>query len=160
MLSYGRGRNMAFDQKEYVNDYNKATYKLFPFRVRKDNFDILDKLSSVNSINGYINSLIENDIHKEVLTLKQIKEKILPILAKHNIYEVYLFGSYARGEANSKSDVDVYCEPGDIKSFIDQGFLEDELKEALHKDIDIVFNDARLDEFFKEQLDKDKIKLC
>ncbi len=29
--------------------------------------------------------------------------------------DVYLFGSYARGEANRNSDVDIYCDNDDIK---------------------------------------------
>lgn len=151
---------MAFDQKAYIGGYNKNTYKMFPFRVRKDNIDTINKLNSVPSINGYINSLIEKDINNSVLTIKQIKEKMLPVLFKHGIHEVYLFGSYARGEANNNSDIDIYCESGDIKTFIQQGFLEDELKEALGKDIDIVFIGSRMDDFFKRQLEGDKIRLC
>ena len=131
---------------------------MYPFRVRKDNISITDKLSSVSNINSYISSLIENDLH--VLTIKQIKERILPVLSKHNIHEVYLFGSYARGEANRDSDVDIYCEPGEIKTFIQQGFLEDELKTALGKDVDIVFIGSKLDDYFKKQLEGDKIKIC
>ena len=65
--------------------------------------------------------------NKDVLIIKQIKERILPILAKHNIHEVYLFGSYARGDANNKSDVD------------------------------IIFIGSTLDDYFLEQLEKDKI---
>ncbi|MBR6226404.1 MAG: nucleotidyltransferase domain-containing protein, partial [Bacilli bacterium] len=74
-------------------------------------------------------------------------------------HEVYLFGSYARGEAKSNSDVDIYCEAGDIKSFIDQGFLEDELSKALGKDVDIVFIGSKMDDFFKNQLEEDKIRI-
>ena len=150
---------MSFNQQEYIDKYNKNTYKMIPFRVRKDDIKIINKLNSVDSMNNYIYSLIDNDVNKSVLTIKQIKERILPILNKHHINEVYLFGSYARGEANNKSDVDIFCEPGDIETFIDQGYLEDELKESLKKDVDIVFIGSTMDDFFKEQLEKDKIKL-
>lgn len=151
---------MSFDQKKYVDDYNKQTYKMFPFRVRKDDSVVIDKLSSVNNLNKYIYSLIKNDINPNVLTIKQIKERILPILAKHNINEVYLFGSYARGEAKATSDVDIYCEAGDIKTFIDQGFLEEELENSLGKKVDILFIGTKVSDFIKEHLEVDKIKLC
>ena len=151
---------MSFDQKQYIDKYNKNTYKMFPFRVRKDNIDVLGKLQSVPSMNKYICSLIEHDISPKTLTLKQIKERILPIMKNHHIDEVYLFGSYARGEANDKSDVDIYCDSGDIKTLIDQGYLEDELTEALGKDVDVIFIGSRMDSFFEEQLNKDKIRLC
>ena len=150
---------MSFNQKDYIDGYNKNTYKMFPFRVRKDNTETINKLNSVPSINGYINSLIEKDINSKVLTIKQIKDAILPILKKHNISEVYLFGSYSRGEANNNSDVDIYCEAGDIKTFIDQGFLEEELEKALGKEVDIVFIGSKLDDYFKEQLEEDKIRI-
>lgn len=151
---------MAFNQKEYIDSYNKNNYRLFPFRVRKDDQKVIDKLTTVPSMNKYIYSLIDNDINPNVLTIKQIKDRILPILSKHNIHEVYLFGSYARGEAKNTSDVDIYCEAGDIKTFIDQGFLEDELVEALEKKVDIVFIGSRMDDFFRTQLEGDKIRIC
>ncbi len=133
---------------------------MIPFRVRKDNIDIINKLNSVNSINGYINALIENDIHPNVLSIKQIKDKALPIFNKHKIKEAYLFGSYARGEAKNSSDVDIYCDPGDVKTLIEQGLFEDELARALNKKVDIVFIGSRMDNYFKEQLEGDKIKIC
>ena len=151
---------MSFNQREYIDNYNKTNYKMFPFRVRKNDTKVIEKLTSVKNMNKYIYSLIENDINSKILTIKQLKERILPILKKHNISEVYLFGSYARGEANNSSDVDIYCVSGDIKTFIDQGYLEDELQEALGKEVDIVFIGSKMDDFFKSQLDKDKIKLC
>ncbi len=151
---------MSFNQKEYIDNFNKQTYKMFPFRVRKDDTLVIKKLGSVSNLNKYIYSLIENDINPSVLTLKQIKDRILPILAKHNIFEVYLFGSYARGEAKNTSDVDIYCEAGDIKTFIDQGFLEEELEKSLGKKVDLIFIGTTFSDYFKEQLEKDKIKLC
>lgn len=150
---------MPFNQKEYVENYNKQTYKMFPFRVRKDDTQVIDKLASVSNLNKYIYSLIDNDINPDVLTIKQIKDRILPILAKHGIHEVYLFGSYARGEAKNTSDVDIYCESGDVKTFIDQGFLEEELEEALGKKVDILFIGTKIDSYFEEQLNIDKIRI-
>lgn len=151
---------MSFNQKEYVGDYNRSHYKMFAFRVRKNDKNVIDKLTNVPSLNKYIYSLIANDINPNVLTIKQIKERIIPILSKHNIHEIYLFGSYARGEAKNTSDVDIYCESGNIKTFIDQGFLEDELTEALGKEVDIVFIGSRMDDFFKQKIEEDKIRLC
>lgn len=151
---------MSFNQKQYVDNYNKKTYRMFPFRVRKDDISVIDKLTSVPNLNKYIYSLIDNDINPRVLTIKQIKERILPVLANHGINEVYLYGSYARGEAKNTSDIDIYCEPGDIKTFIDQGFLEEELEEALGKKVDLLFIGTTLNDFFKEQLEGDKIRLC
>ena len=153
-------QTMAFNQQKYIDSFNKQTYKMFPFRVRKDNVNVIEQLNSVANKNKYITDLIENNINPSVLTLKQIKMAIMPIMAKHSINDVYLFGSYARGEANNNSDVDIFCESGDIKTLIDQGFFEDELEEALGKEVDVIFIGSLMDDYFKEQLEGDLIKLC
>ena len=151
---------MAFNQQKYIDDFNKETYKMFPFRVRKDNIEVINKLNNVSNKNKYIVSLIENNINPSVLTIKQIKTRMLPVMAKHGIHEVFLFGSYARGEATNKSDIDIYCESGDVKTLVDQGFLEDELEEALGKEVDIVFIGSQMDDYFRQQLEGDLIKIC
>ena len=144
---------------EYINSFNKKNYKMYPFRVRKDDHELIMKLDNVPNKNQYISSLIRNDLHPDVLTIKQIRTRIKPIMDKHGIKEIYLFGSYARGEAKPNSDVDIYCEEGDIRTFSDQDDFEDELKKVLGKEVDIVFMNVELNDFFKSQLDEDKIKI-
>ena len=46
-------------------------------------------------------------MNSSVLTLDYIKSKIAPIARKYGVDEIYVFGSYARGEATSNSDVDL-----------------------------------------------------
>lgn len=41
-----------------------------------------------------------------IYTIDEIKKRIIPIIQKYNIPAMYLFGSYARGEANENSDLD------------------------------------------------------
>ena len=133
---------------------------MFAFRVRKDDEAVIDKLNGVTNLNKYLRELIEKDIKPSILTIKQIKEKAFPVFQKHQIKEIYLFGSYARGEAKNTSDIDIYCESGDIRTLIEQGSLEDELESALGKEVDIVFIGSQMNDYFREQLEKDKIKLC
>lgn len=152
---------MSFNQNKYINEYNKNTYKMYQFRVRKDDNKIIKFLDKKNERNNYLISLIKNDINKKkVLTLKQIKNVAKPILNKYGIKNIYLFGSYARGEANIDSDVDIFCDKGNIKSLIDQGIMEEELENALKKKVDIIFDTSLMDEYFKNQIMDDMIKLC
>ena len=148
-----------FNQKKYIEKYNKENYKMYQFRVRKDS-PIIDILDNVQNRNKYIVSLIEKKEKIDVLSIKEIKTIIKPILNKYGITNIYLFGSYARGEATSKSDVDIYCDLGNIRSLIDQGKMEDELEKALGKEIDVIFDSSIMDSFFKEQIMEDMIKLC
>lgn len=149
---------MSFNQTKYISKFNKENYKMYQFRVKQSDIDIINRLDSVQNRNKYIVQLIEDNIN--VLSIKEIKERIKPILNKYGINNIYLFGSYARGEAISTSDVDIYCDKGNIRTFIDQGNLEDELEQALNKKIDIVFDTSHMDDYFKEQIMRDMIKLC
>lgn len=147
---------MKFNQSKYIEKYNKDNYKMYQFRVRKDSF-LVNVLDRVDNRNKYITTLIEND--KKVLTIKEIKQKIKPILNKYGIKDICLFGSYARGEANFNSDVDIFCEKGKIKTLIEQGKLEEELKKALKKEVDVIFKTSKMNDYFKQQIMEDMIRL-
>ena len=43
---------------------------------------------------------------------------------------------------------------------IEQGKLEEELEERLGKKVDLVFTTSYMDDYFKEQIEKDLIELC
>ena len=151
---------MSHNQLNYISKYNKENYKMYPFRVKKNDIDIINKLENISNRNAYITGLIKEDIDSKVLTIKAIKEKIKPIMSKHNIKDVYLFGSYARGEANSNSDIDIYCDSGDLRSLYDEVSFKEELENALNKKVDVITIGSSIHEYFKEQLEKDLIKLC
>lgn len=151
---------MNVNRANYINDFNKENYKMYPFRVKKSDTKLIKKLDTVTNRNGYITSLILEDIEPNVLTIKQIKERIKPIMKKHGINNVYLFGSYARGEANSNSDVDIYCDKGDVDSLLKAVAFDDELEEALGKKVDVVTIGSRMHEYFRQQLEEDMIKIC
>lgn len=157
---YIRGDNMSFNQNEYISNFNKNNYKMYQFRVKKSDDNIIKYLDNIENRNGYIVSLINTDLNKSIYTIKEIKTIIKPILNKYGITEIYLFGSYARGEAKESSDIDIYCNKGNVKTFIDQGLLEDELEKALNKKVDIVFDSSYIDDYFKMQIMDDMIKLC
>ncbi len=149
----------AFNQNKYISEFNKNNYKMYQFRVKKKNVQIINHLDKLSNRNNYIVSLIENDLFNDIYTIKQIKIIIKPILNKYGITDINLFGSYARGDQTKDSDIDIYCDKGNIKSLIDEGFLIDELENALNKKVDLVFNTSYMDDYFKNQIMEDMIKL-
>jgi uncharacterized protein len=70
--------------------------------------------------------------------LKEKREAILQLAAKHGARNVRVFGSVARHEANEQSDIDflVDMEPG--RSLMDQGGLLMDLRELLGREVDVV----------------------
>jgi uncharacterized protein len=70
--------------------------------------------------------------------LKEKREAILCICAKHGARNVRVFGSVARGEADEQSDIDllVDMEPG--RSLLDLGGLLMDLQSLLGQNVDVV----------------------
>jgi predicted nucleotidyltransferase len=72
------------------------------------------------------------------ILLKQKREQVLETAAHYGAYDVRVFGSVARGEANETSDIDllVKLEPG--RSLMDLGGLLYDLQKLLGTDVDVV----------------------
>lgn len=97
---------------------------------------------------GYI------DEEHGVLTFETIVKIVDEIFAKYDVEYCYLFGSYAKGKANDKSDVDLFISTTltGIRFF---GLVE-ELRTALHKKVDLLTlnqlnnNNELINEIFKD----------
>ena len=70
--------------------------------------------------------------------LQEKREDILRTAARRGAYNVRVFGSVARGEADEKSDIDILVdlEPG--RSLFDLGGLLMDLQELLGHQVDVV----------------------
>jgi predicted nucleotidyltransferase len=78
-----------------------------------------------------------------IYTLDELCEKIKPIAEKYELPAVYIFGSYARGEATEDSDVDVLFDGrGSKLRGLMLGILYEELRESLDKKLDLVSENA------------------
>ena len=74
-----------------------------------------------------------------VYTLDEIREIIKPIAVRYRLKAVYVFGSYARGEAQEDSDVDLLVDStGSGMVGLAYGGLYCDFEEALGKSIDMV----------------------
>ena len=73
-----------------------------------------------------------------IISVEQIKEKAIQILRKYPVDKAILFGSYAKGEATNKSDIDLYIDTnGELRGLDFVGLLEI-LVDALGADIDLI----------------------
>ncbi len=85
-----------------------------------------------------------------VYTLEEIAERIAPVARKYNIPKVYVFGSYARGEADPDSDVDLMIEGGDYGALDFVGIMED-FKNSLDKSVDLINSETLSQKITKER---------
>ena len=80
---------------------------------------------------------------KNHLDVEEIKQKVVPILQRNNVVRAGLFGSLARREETSDSDIDLLIDFGDNrKTLFDLVDLEEELERALGRKVDLVFYDG------------------
>ena len=94
--------------------------------------------------------------YDELLQAK--REDILRIAAQYGAYNVRIFGSVARGEADEKSDIDllVNMEPG--RSLLDLCGLLIDLEELLGCKVDVV-TEKGLRDRIREQVLKEAVAL-
>lgn len=72
------------------------------------------------------------------LDLNEIRDAVGNAAARHDVLKVYLFGSYARGEATESSDVDLCLETGPSFSLFSAGDFSNVLEKSLGTPIDMV----------------------
>lgn len=79
---------------------------------------------------------------KGVLSLDDIAVMVGPVARRYGVPKVYVYGSYARGEADGDSDIDLCIESGRIKDCLELGHSETDLEDVLGKDVDITTTGA------------------
>ena len=72
-----------------------------------------------------------------IFTLDNIKALVKPFAEKYHVKEIYMFGSYARGEADENSDLDFLVFGGEEFKLTSVLALGEELREVLKKNVDI-----------------------
>ena len=87
-------------------------------------------------------------------SLSKISKTVQKYAKKYGIEKVYLFGSYARGSADSQSDVDLRIDKGSAKGLELGGFLSD-ISEALGVDVDVATTDSLNQEFLDSIKDEE-----
>lgn len=91
-------------------------------------------------------------------TIDEIRTKTVPIAKAYGVKKVSLFGSYARGEADDDSDVDLYIDKGRLKSLLQYFSFVDELEKKLGCHVDVVTTGIE-DKIFLEGIIKEGILL-
>jgi hypothetical protein len=90
--------------------------------------------------------------------LKEKREEILQIAAKHGARNVRVFGSTARGEAGPQSDIDLLVDVGSrTSSWFPAGLIED-LEQLLGHKVDVL-TDGGVSPYLKEQIYREAIPL-
>lgn len=91
-------------------------------------------------------------------TIDEIKEKANPLAKQYGVSRMSLFGSYARGEADDKSGIDLIIDRGRLKGLIQYFSFIHDLEEKLNCHVDVVTTGI-LDRDFLEHISGDGVLL-
>ncbi len=90
--------------------------------------------------------------------LHEKREDILRLAKEYGAYNVRVFGSVARGEADEKSDIDFLVDMEKGRSLMDMGGLLMDLQEMLNCKVDVA-TEKMLRERIRERILKDAVPL-
>ena len=90
-------------------------------------------------------------------SVEEIKAIVAELAARYGADRIYLFGSYARGDANSDSDIDLRIDKGSIRG-LQLGGLAADLEEAFGMPVDLVPTGS-LDSKFLRSISDDEVLL-
>lgn len=93
-----------------------------------------------------------------VFTMEQIAAAVKPLADKYRVKEIYLFGSYARGEADENSNLDFLVFGGEMFRRTMIFALAEELREVLKKNVDVFeITEVNPDSNFYQTIMKEKV---
>ena len=96
-------------------------------------------------------------------TINDIKKLTEPIFKEYGVEKAYVFGSYARGDYNENSDIDIIISSKNIRSLLIIGAILEALKLVLQKEVDLIeeecFEDDmdEIDQEFYDKIKKERI---
>ena len=150
---------MAFSQTDYISRYNKENYKIYSFRVKRSDTDLIDFLDNKKNRNQLIVSFLREEAKKRILSFCEIKTICGPIFEKYGVKEAFLFGSYARNEAKIESDIDIFYSGINHSIHMAEIHLFADLEDALGKEIDLIEEGSSYDQSFFNEVKKDFVKI-
>jgi predicted nucleotidyltransferase len=101
--------------------------------------------------------VLANSKSPRIYKIEEIKDSLRSYFLEKPVYKAYLFGSYAKQEANESSDIDLLLElnykPGVAMIY---AFMKSEIEVLLNKNVDIITTNS-ISKHIIENLEKEKI---
>lgn len=95
-----------------------------------------------------------------MISLADISSAVSRVLARYDVREAYLFGSFVRGEQAPDSDIDLHLVCGNTMTFGTLYELSLELEKELGRKVDIVTNPPEhMRPAFRKNLEQDEVRL-
>jgi predicted nucleotidyltransferase len=93
----------------------------------------------------------------QIYTINDIRERVAPVARDYGIRTLSLFGSYARGEATSESDVDLrIVDRGDLRGLFRLAAFQSDLEKCFRLSVDVLPSDS-LDSAFLGRIEDEEV---
>lgn len=90
-------------------------------------------------------------------TIEEITKTIVSISSQYDVDEIYIFGSYARGEADDISDLDIAIRAPRL-TIMQIASLSFKIEKSLNVEIDMIPMET-MEEPFLERISKEAVKV-
>lgn len=94
----------------------------------------------------------------KIYSVEEIRSILTPIAMQYGVRSVSLFGSYAKGTASDKSDVDLKIEKGKLKTLFELSGFRLAAQDALNLPVDLVTSEST-DRAFLTDIGRDEVLL-
>ena len=100
----------------------------------------------------------------KILSISEITKLLEPIAKQHGVDSIWLFGSYARGEATDESDIDLLIDGGKFHTIWGLSGFRVACEDVIGKPVDVLTvnalaSKASEDKSFHDSVEKDKVLL-
>ena len=133
-------------QKDKLRKY--AEFQEFGI-AREYSYDIT---SGINTRKG------DDFMDNTVFTIEKIVALVKPLAEKYQVQQIYLFGSYVRGEAGADSDLDFLVYGRENFKLTNIFSLAEDLREVLNKKVDVFeIHEINMDSDFYNTIMKERL---
>lgn len=152
-LSYREDGKVKTD---YLGKLTKPTAKRINREIEeglKIKNDIKELQKEEKSIRKLIKTIDRNALKKDVYEVMDLIALIRPILKDFKVKTVYLFGSYARGDANVTSDINIYCDKPNksLREFVSK------LKKETGKNVEVILIGSNISDELLNSINEESI---
>ena len=89
-----------------------------------------------------------------IMVSTSLSQKIIRLLSKHDPRKIGIFGSFARNQQSTSSDIDILVDFKEQKSILELIEIEMELEDALKRKVDLI-TETSVHPYLKDYIQKD-----
>lgn len=99
-----------------------------------------------------------SEMSSQIYSIEEIRDIVRDVAQQYGVERVWLFGSYARGEATQDSDIDLRIDKGRIRGLFQLSGFHLDIEEKLNTRVDVLTTES-LNEKFLRRISGEEIVL-